>query len=78
MGPLPGRSEVGDRSFSPWIDRGSLILSVVAAVLAAPEISSFLEQWLGGRAMTATVCSLVVLVPLLATSLGKLVVRLQA
>ena len=77
-GPLPGRSEVGDHSFSPWVDRGSLVLSVVAAVFAAPEISSILEQWLGGRAMAATVCGLVILVPLLATSLGKLVVRLQA
>lgn len=77
MGPLPGRSEVGARNFSPWTDRGSLFLSVVAAVLAASEISSFLERWLGGRAMTATVCGLVILVPLLATSLGKLVVRLQ-
>jgi hypothetical protein len=77
VGPLPGRNEVGGRSFSPWIDRGSLFLFVVAAVIAAPEISSFLEQWLGGRAMDATICGLVVIVPLLGTWLGKLVVRLQ-
>ncbi|MDP6661662.1 MAG: hypothetical protein QF545_01805 [Candidatus Thalassarchaeaceae archaeon] len=77
MGSLPGRSEVGGRVFSPWIDRVSLVLTVVAAVIAAPEISSFLEEWLGGSAMTATVCGLMIIVPLFATSLGKLVVRLQ-
>jgi hypothetical protein len=77
VGSLPERSEVGGRSFSPWIDRSSLILFAAGAVIAAPEIASFLEQWLAGMAMPVTMCGLVILVPILATSLGKLVVRLQ-
>ena len=77
VGSLPERSEVSVRSFSPWIDRGSLILFAAGAVIAAPEIAYFLEQWLGGTAMITTACSLVILVPILATSLGKLVVRMQ-
>ena len=77
VGSLPERSEVRGRNFSPWVDRSSLILFAAGAVIAAPEIASFLEQWLGGTAMIATVCGLVILVPILATSLGKLVVRMQ-
>ena len=77
VGSLPERSEVRVRSFSPWIDRSSLILFATGAVIAAPEIASFLEQWLGGTAIIATTCGLVILVPILATSLGKLVVRIQ-
>ena len=53
------------------------VAGAAGAVIAAPEIASFLEQWLAGMAMPVTMCGLVILVPILATSLGKLVVRLQ-
>ncbi len=73
---LPNRSEVGDRSFSPWIDRICLAIFIGVAVVSGPEIATYFEQWLGVTSMAVTVCGMVVIVPVLATSMGKFVVRM--
>ncbi|MBR79350.1 MAG: hypothetical protein CMA88_00980 [Euryarchaeota archaeon] len=77
-GTLPNRTEVGSKAFSPWVDRITLVSLAFGGVLAAPEISSMLGQWLGVWSMAATVCGLVVLVPLISTSIGKMYVRIRA
>ena len=73
---LPGRTEVGEGSFSPWIDRFSLAIFVFAAIFAHGPISEFLEDSGGAHSGILTACGLVILVPVMATSLGKLIVRL--
>ena len=73
---LPGRTEVGERTFSPWIDRLSLAIFVTAAIFAHKPISEFLEGSVGAYSEIFTACGLVILAPVMATSLGKLVVRL--
>ena len=77
-GSLPGRSEVGDKIFSPFIDRISLISLIVIGVIIAPELSSALEPQLGGSSFTAVVCGLVIVIPLIASSIGKLYVRIRS
>ncbi|MDP7002367.1 MAG: hypothetical protein QF911_02175 [Candidatus Thalassarchaeaceae archaeon] len=72
---LPDRTGAGESSFSPWIDRSSLLILAIGAIVAGPYLASFLEQWLGEAALAVTVCSLLVVVPILATSLGKIIVR---
>tara|TARA_Y100000588_G_scaffold355499_1_gene410737 strand:+ start:2705 stop:2950 length:246 start_codon:yes stop_codon:yes gene_type:complete len=74
-GTLPERTEVGSKVFSPWADRITLVALALGGVLAAPGISSVLDQWLGVWSMAATGCGLVVLVPLISTSIGKMYVR---
>ncbi len=77
-GTLPNRTEVGSRVFSPWTDRITLVALALGGILAAPWIASILNQWLGVWSMAATGCGLVILVPLISTSIGKLYVRIRA
>jgi len=73
---LPIRGEPGNRNFSPWIDRFCLLVISSIAILCMEVVASFLEQWLGSNSLPLTVCGLLVLVPILSTSLGKLIVRI--
>ena len=75
---LPGRTDVGDKIFSPLVDRISLISLIVIGVGVAPELSSALEPELGGKALASVACGLVIVIPLIASSIGKLYVRIRA
>ena len=75
---LPNRSEIGDKSFSPTIDRISLLVLSVLGVLAFPEIEEMLEPSLGAISGLMTICSLIIVIPLIATSIGKMYVRIRA
>tara|TARA_B100000686_G_scaffold141994_1_gene149450 strand:+ start:628 stop:873 length:246 start_codon:yes stop_codon:yes gene_type:complete len=75
---LPERSEVGDKSFSPMIDRFSLVLLSVLGILAFPAIEEAIEPSLGEISGLVTVCGLVTVIPLIATSIGKMYVRIRA
>jgi hypothetical protein len=75
---LPNRTEVGSKKFSPWPDRLALVSLSVTAVFAAPLISSSMEGFLGDQSMTATICGFLILIPVLATSFGKIYVRIKA
>jgi hypothetical protein len=77
-GALPGRTDVGDKIFSPLVDRISLISLIVIGVVGAPELSSALEPELGGKALASVACGLVIVIPLIASSIGKLYVRIRA
>ena len=75
---LPDRSEIGDKSFSPTIDRFSILVLSVLGVLAFPEIEEMLEPSLGAISGLTTICSLIIVIPLIATSIGKMYVRIRA
>ena len=75
---LPDRSEIGDKSFSPTIDRFSLFVLSVLGILAYPEIQKGLETSMGSISGLVTVCGLVTVIPLIATSIGKMYVRIRA
>ena len=75
---LPDRSEIGDKSFSPAIDRLSLLVLSVLGVLAFPEIKEVLEQSFGAMSGLMTICGLVTVIPLIATAIGKMYVRIRA
>ena len=75
---LPDRSEIGDKSFSPTIDRFSLLVLSVLGVLAFPEIEGMLKPSLGAISGLMTICGLITLIPLIATSIGKMYVRIRA
>jgi len=77
-GALPGRTDVGGKIFSPLVDRISLISLIVIGVVVAPELSSALEPELGGKALASVACGLVIVIPLIASSIGKLYVRIRA
>ena len=75
---LPNRSGIGDKSFSPTIDRISLLVLSVLGVLAFPEIKEVLEPSLGAMSALMTICGLITVIPLIATSIGKMYVRIRA
>jgi len=75
---LPDRSEVGDKSFSPAIDRFSLFILSFLGILAFPEIEEALEPSMGAISSLMTVCGLVTVIPLIATAIGKMYVRIRA
>ena len=77
-GILPNRSEIGDKSFSPTIDRISLLVLSVLGVLAFPEIKEVLEPSIGAMSAFMTICGLIIVIPLIATSIGKMYVRIRA
>ena len=77
-GSLPGRTEVGSKIFSPFVDRFSLVLLSIIGVILAPELSSAMEPSLGDKSLTAVVCGLIIAIPLIASSIGKLYVRIRA
>ncbi len=77
-GSLPGRTEVGTKIFSPFFDRFSLVSLSIIGVIIAPELASAMESTLGGRSLNAVVCGLIIVIPLIASSLGKLYVRMRA
>ena len=55
-GSLPGRTEVGSKIFSPFVDRFSLVLLSIIGVILAPELASAMEPSLGDKSLTAVVC----------------------
>ena len=75
---LPDRSEIGDKSFSPTIDRFSLFVLSVLGILAFPEIEETIEPIMGDISGLVTVCGLVTVIPLIATSIGKMYVRIRS
>ena len=77
-GSLPGRTEVGTKIFSPFVDRFSLVSLSIIGVILAPEFASLMEPTLGGKSLNAVVCGLIIAIPLIASSLGKLYVRIRA
>ena len=54
---LPDRSEIGDKSFSPTIDRFSLFVLSVLGILAFPEIEEALEPVSYTHLTLPTICS---------------------
>ena len=77
-GILPNRTEIGDKSFSPTIDRFSLFVLSFLGILAFPEIEEALEPSMGAISSVMTVCGLVTVIPLIATAIGKMYVRIRA
>ena len=77
-GSLPGRTEVGTKIFSPFVDRFSLVSLSIIGIILAPEFASVVEPTLGGKSLNAVVCGLIIAIPLIASSLGKLYVRMRA
>ena len=77
-GILPNRTEIGDKSFSPTIDRFSLFVLSFLGILAFPEIEEALEPIMGAISSLMTVCGLVTVIPLIATAIGKMYVRIRA
>ena len=75
---LPNRSETGGKSFSPTIDRFSLFILSVLGILAFPEIDGALEPIMGAMSSMVTVCGLVTVIPIIATAIGKMYVRIRA
>ena len=75
---LPNRTEVGSKKFSPWPDRLALVSLSIIAFIAAPLISSSLEGFIGHYSMFVTICGFLILIPVLATSFGKMYVRIRA
>ena len=73
---LPGRTDVGGKSFSPWVDRFALALLAVLAIFAHGQIASFLDGNGVPYPEIAGGCGHIIAVPIIATSVGKLVVRL--
>ena len=77
-GTLPGRSEMGSKIFSPFVDRFSLIALSVFGIILAPEIASEIEPFLGDKSFSVVACGLIIAIPLFASSIGKLYVRIRA
>jgi|TARA_B110000881_G_C18262886_1_gene358852 hypothetical protein len=77
-GALPRRSEMGSKIFSPFVDRFSLIVLSVSGIIFAPEIASGIEPFLGEKSFPAVACGLIIAIPLIASSIGKLYVRIRA
>ena len=77
-GSLPGRTEVGTKIFSPFVDRFSLVSLSIIGVILAPEFASAVEPTLGGKSLNVVVCGLIIVIPLIASSLGKWYVRMRA
>ena len=75
---LPNRSGIGDKSFSPTIDRISLLVLSVLSVCAFPGIKEVLEPIMGTMSGLMTTCGLITVIPLIATSIGKMYVRIRA
>jgi hypothetical protein len=77
-GPLPNRSEIGSKVFSPFVDRFSLIILSIAGIFCVPIIESVIEPIFGGNSFSAVVCGLIITIPLIASSIGKMYVRIRA
>ena len=75
---LPNRSEIGYKSFSPTIDRFTLLVLSILGILAFPEIEELLEPSMGAISGLMTMCGLITVIPLIATSVGKMYVRIRS
>ena len=75
---LPNRSENGYKSFSPTIDRFTLLVLSILGILSFPEIEGVLEPSMGVFSGIMTMCGLITVIPLIATSVGKMYVRIRA
>ena len=77
-GHLPNSTKHGDTFISPWIDRFSLISLTILGIISIPIIHSILDGWFGSWSLEVTICGLIVTIPLLATSIGKLYARAKS
>ncbi|MAH98497.1 MAG: hypothetical protein CMA12_03990 [Euryarchaeota archaeon] len=77
-GQLPNRTKLDKSFFSPWVDRFSLVFLTIAGIISIPKIESILDYWFGSWSLGVTICGLIVTIPLLATSIGKLYVRTRS
>ncbi len=75
---LPRRSEVGTKSFSPFVDRLSLVLLATLGILFSTDLAFSIEPVLGGWSLPAVFCGLIFSIPLIASSIGKLYVRIRS
>ena len=75
---LPDRKKKSKTFFSPWTDRVSLFSLSILGIIAIPSIDSILDDWFGSWSLEVTIFGLIVTIPLLATSIGKLYTRLSS
>jgi len=75
---LPDRKKQSKTFFSPWIDRVSLFSLSILGIIAIPSIESILDDWFGSWSLEVTIFGLIVTIPMLATSIGKLYARARS
>ena len=75
---LPERKKQSNTYFSPWTDRVSLFSLSILGIIAIPSIDSILDNWFGSWSLEVTIFGLIVTIPLLATSIGKLYTRARS
>ena len=75
---LPRRSEVGEKSFSPFIDRFSLVLLTITGIIFARDLALSFDPVLGNWSFPAVFCGLIFSIPLIASSIGKMYVRIRS
>ena len=75
---LPDRKKQSKTFFSPWIDRVSLFSLSILGIIAIPSIESILDDWFGSWSLEVTIFGLIVTIPILATSIGKLYARARS
>ena len=75
---LPDRKKESKTFFSPWIDRVSLFSLSILGIIAIPSIDSILDDWFGSWSLEVTIFGLIVTIPMLATSIGKLYARARS
>ena len=77
-GLLPDRKKQSKTFFSPWPDRVSLLSLSILGIIAIPSIDSVLDDGFGSWSLKVTIFGLIVTIPLLATSIGKLYTRARS
>ena len=75
---LPDRKKKSKTFFSPWTDRVSLFSLSILGIIAIPSIDSILDDWFGSWSLEVTIFGLIVTIPMLATSIGKLYARARS
>lgn len=75
---MPDRKKQSRTFFSPWTDRISLFSLSILGIIAIPIIDSILDDWFGSWSLEITIFGLIVTIPLLATSIGKLYTRARS
>ena len=75
---LPDRKKKSKTFFSPWTDRVSLFSLSILGIIAIPSIDSILDDWFGSWSLEVTIFGLIVTIPILATSIGKLYARARS
>ena len=75
---LPDRKKKSKTFFSPWTDRVSLFSLSILGIIAIPSIDSILDDWFGSWSLEVTIFGLIVTIPIIATSIGKLYARARS